>query len=454
VDPPPTTPRAPDPPGPRGWPLLGILPAFGRDPLAFLEGVKRKYGAVSFFRFVRYRMWLVTEPEDIETLLVKHHQGLHKDHIYEALKPLVGEGLLTSEDALWRRQRKLAAPAFRPRQIEGYAETMVRRAEAYASALYDGAVRDLRYEMMALTMGIVNETLFGIEGDFDRGVVTQSIDFFMNEGFAVEARGWRAVLPYWVPTPGRWRVKRAIERLDAQLMPFIRARRRGDSAGDDLLGRLIAARDEDGSAMSDRQVRDEVVTLFFAGHETTALALLFSLVLLAQHPAARSRLEAEVDEVVGDRPPRLDDLERLPFVAGVIHEAMRLYPPAWLIAREATQDLPLREHRIRRGDQVVIAPWLNHRDPRWFDAPLAFRPERWLGDLADRLPRMAYMPFGGGPRVCIGNHFALAEMRLVLAALTRQLRLEWTGTPPIVLDPSVSLRVRDPVNVRVRRRRS
>ncbi len=447
------TPKITDAPGPSGWPLIGVLPGFARDALGFLEEVRAQHGPLTTFRFGRFQMWLVTEPADVEALLVRSARSLHKDHMYEALKPLLGQGLVTSEDDLWRRQRKLAAPSFQPRQIRGYAATMVERAEAFAAALPDGAERDLRHEMMALTMDIVLETLFGSGGDLDRAAITESIETFMVDGFAVESQGWRAILPAWVPTPGRARVTRAIARLDAEMLPLIEARRASGEERDDLLGRLLTARDEDGSSMSDRQVRDEVVTLFVAGHETTALALLFSFILLSEHPAARERLEAEVDAVLGDRPPRLEDLEHLPFCAAVVHEAMRLYPPAWVIAREAMEDIEIGGHVMRRGDQIMVAPWLSHRDPRYFPEPLAFEPERWLGDLEKRLPRMAYLPFGGGPRVCIGNHFALMEIRLVLAALTRRLRFDWSGAPPLTLAPSVTLRTRDPIRVHVHRRR-
>jgi len=441
------------PAGPREWPLLGSLPSFGRDPLGFLVAQHRAYGDTVAFTLGSRRMWLLADPEDIEDLLVKNWRSFHKDRVYEELKAMVGTGLVTSEDELWKRQRRMAAPSFQPRQIRAYAEAMVVQAEALAAGLTDGEVRDIHGDMMHVTMKIVLETLFGSDADLDYDLVTGSIETFMVEGFSEEVHGVRALVPGWVPTPGRARVRRAIQALDDALMPFIQQRRASGEARDDLLGRLLAAADEDGSQMSNRQLRDEVVTVFVAGHETTALALTYAWILLSEHPEARARLEAEVDDVVGDREVTLDDLANLPFGQAVLQESMRLYPPAWTVGREAVEDVQIGRWHIEKGDQVIASPYVNHRDPRWFEVPDTFRPERWLDGLEKRLPRFAYFPFGGGPRVCIGHHFAMMEARLLLATLARHASFAWTGEPALELIPSVTLRPKHPVRVRVTRRR-
>lgn len=443
----------PLPPGPRGWPLIGSLPAFVRDPLAFVDRTAATWGDVVPFRLGGYPMLLLIDPDLIDEALVKSWRSMHKDAIYQFLLPLLGQGLVTNEDEPWKRQRQLIAPFFTPRHLRVYGEQMAGATERYAAALVDGEERDLRHDFMQLTLQIVLETLFGSdlgtgEGDVDPAVVERCTSTFMST-FMPESH---SLLPKFVPTPTRARVRRAIALLDDVILGLIAARRRSGAAHDDLLGRLLAATDEAGRGMDDRQLRDEVITLFMAGHETTANALTFTTVLLSRHPEARDRMHAEVDAAVGERLPTVDDLPRLPYTKAVLLEGMRLYPPVWAVGREAMADVRIGPYDVAKGTQLLFCPWVNHRQARWFEEPHAFRPERWLGDLEKRLPRFAYYPFGGGPRVCVGNHFAMMEGQLVLATLARHAALTWTGTPDLALEASVTLRPKVAVRAVVARR--
>jgi cytochrome P450 len=255
--------------------------------------------------------------------------------------------------------------------------------------------------------------------------------------------------PAWVPTPRNRRLGAATRKVDAVILGVIEARRRGGAATDDLLSLLIRARDEDGGTMTDAQVRDEAMTLFLAGHETTALALTYTLYLLARDPARQERLAEELGRVLGGRPPTLADLERLPTTEAVVIEAMRLYPPAWGIGRQAMTEVEIGGWRYPKGAEFVISPWVVHRDARAFEEPEAFRPERWENELARRLPRFAYFPFGGGPRVCIGNRFAMMEAKLVLAVAVQRFRFELAAETSLSLLPSATLRPRRGVRLRL-----
>lgn len=431
-----------------GLPWIGTLVPFARDPLVFLEGMHRDFGDVCWFRIMDHDLWMLSHPGDIETALVKLAKGTHKDAIYELLKPVLGEGLVTAEDDRWRRHRKLAAPSFAKKHVDGYAAEMVRCAAEWADGLADGAERDVHADFMALTQQIVLHTLFG--ADLDGGRLREAahaIEVVMDE-FAAEAQGPRRVLPRSWPTPGRRRAARAVAELDAVLYALIAARRAA-GPGDDLLSRLLESRDEAGG-LSDVELRDEAVTVFVAGHETTALALTYAVHLLARRPEAVEALCAEVDGVLGGRRATADDYARLPFAKAVVQETMRVLPPVWAIGREAMEDLEVAGRRIPKGAQILIAQWVVHHDGRWFSDPTQFRPERWLDGLEERLPRCAYLPFGAGPRICIGNHFALLEAVLVLATIAQRVRFSGAELPRLL--PSITLRPRGPVTARAHRR--
>jgi cytochrome P450 len=315
----------------------------------------------------------------------------------------------------------------------------------------DGDVREIHGEMMALTQAIVGKTLFDADVSGDAHQVSQAARV-LAEDFGARLRTLQ-LMPYWVPTPRNVRSWRAIGRLDALIRRIIAERRASEEDRGDLLSMLLHARDaDDGSRMSARQVRDEAMTMFLAGHETTAVALSWAWYLLAQHPEAEARLADEARDVLGDRPPAVADVPRLPYAGMVVAESLRLYPPAYGLGRQAERATEIAGHAVAAGDILVAPTWVVHRDARWFEEPAAFRPERWSGDLAQRLPRFAYFPFGGGPRQCIGNSFAQMEAILIVAAIASRFRLDLIPGQRIVPTPYITLRPTPGIRMRVARR--
>jgi len=425
---------------------------FGSDILSGLTYVHRRYGD-----FVRTRLplqlYFVADPQVIEEILVKKAESFHKDRTSRLMARVIGNGLLVNEGESWRRQRRLLQPAFHHQQLQSYASLMVDAIERAAAGWRAGEIRNVHEDMMGVTMRIVAGTMFGADvpataGDLGGVISTLMEDFTRLLGLAGRFRP-----PPWVPTPANRRFRRSARRVEAVILDIIEGRRKTiaatGAAGGDLLSLLIAARDEEGGEMTDAQVRDEALTLFLAGHETTALALTYALWLLARHPDRQARLADELRAVLGDRPPGLADLERLRYTEMVLMETMRLYPPAWALGRRATQEIEVGGFRFPKGAEFIMSQWVVHRDPRRFDEPESFRPERWEGDLAQRLPRFAYFPFGGGPRVCIGNRFAMMEAKLVLAGALQRFRFAAAGADELPLLPSVTLRPRGPVMLRL-----
>jgi cytochrome P450 len=434
--------------GPVGLPFLGNTLEIGRDPLAFLMRISRRYGDVVRFALPGQTVLLLNHPDAIEEALKTQSDNLHKDDFTRRLSIAVGQGLLTSEGAHWRRQRKLAQPAFHHHRVRAYADVMVGHAERLAARFVDGEVRDVHDDMMRLTLDIVAETLFGT----DVGGAAEEIGAAL-ETLLRRFAGFGTLVPPWLPTPGNRRMARALRKLDDIVYGIIRQRRSGPDRGD-LLSMLLAATTEEGGGMSDVQLRDEVVTLLLAGHETTALALTFTFHLLARNPRVADALRAEVTRVLGDRRATFADLPNLPYADAVVRETLRLYPPAWAIGREVTTPCRVAGLDLEPPTQLWVAQWVVHRDPRYFPNPEAFEPERWEGELAKKLPRFAYFPFGGGPRVCIGNAFATMEAVLLLVTIFREVRLAAETPDPIAVAPSVTLRPKGPVWMRVERARS
>lgn len=436
----------PRPPGPRSRFGLRELFGFTRNPLRLLRRLRAEYGDVVELRMAGMTWFLLSHPEDIEFVLVKNAKKMKRDATVPILERTLGLGLLTSEGELWKRQRKLMAQAFTPKRIATYAETM--------SAVTDRAVDfahgqeiDLHAEMSRVTMEVVAAVLFGAAmGQGDIGQVSASMEV-VNEFYANSPEAVLRV-PAWVPTPRNRSLARAVGRLDALIYRMIAERRRGEPR-DDLLGTLLAAVDDEGSAMTDRQLRDESITLFLAGHETTALTLGYSLMLLAQHPEIARRLHDEVDAVLDGRLPTAEDCKRLTFTEQVLKESMRLYPPAWTTGREATESIEVRGYTIPKGSQLLLSQWVTHHDARFFPNPETFDPDRWT--TAQDLPRYAFFPFGGGPRVCIGNHFAMMEAIVVLAILVQRFRFDLVPCQRLQLRPSVTLRPKRGMRAIVRR---
>ncbi len=451
----PSVDQAPLPPGPRGWPLVGTAFQFGRDPLGFLMNNARTYGDVVRIPFGRAYFYLFAHPAQIEDILVTQNRIFPKEDIEQLRHTndylLFGTGLLTSNGEFWLRQRRLAQPAFHRQRIAAYATAMVAHTERMLAGWRSGQVLDIREAMMTLTLDIVAETLFGSSASTDAHEVGDALGVVMD--VAAEQLGMPFPIPTYLPTPGNLRFRHAVRRLEAIIQRIVAARRASAEDRGDLLSMLLHARDEDGSGMTDKQLRDEAITLFLAGHETTALALAWTFYLLGQHPQVEVRLAAELQTVLGGRLPTMADLPQLRYTELVLKEAMRLYPPAWLLSqRVATRDTVVGGYRVPQGTLVAISQWVTHRDPRFFADPERFIPERWADGLEQRLPRFAYFPFGGGPRLCIGQSFALMEATLILAAIASRYRVELLPGQRVTPQPSITLRPKEGVRVRLRER--
>jgi cytochrome P450 len=433
------------PPSPPGHFLFGHLGELRRDVLSFYTRVAREQGDVALLRFGLKPVYLINHPEMIEEILTS--RNFIKHYALRMNRRLLGNGLLSSEGDFWLRQRRLIQPAFNRDHLNDYAATMIAYAERWAGVWQDGETRNLHADMRTLTMEIAAKTLFGADVEGQGPVVAQALidvmDSFTSRLFSVLR------LPESFPTPRNLRAGRAVKRLDDILYGLIHARRESGRR-DDLISILLAARDDDDTGMTDKQLRDEAMTLFLAGHETTALALTYTLWLLGKHPDVQDRLRAEVCSVVGEGPLTVAHLPRLTFTEWTALEGMRLYPPAYAVGRQAIEACTIGGYRLPAGATTLSNQWVVHRDPRWWDEPLRFRPDRWADNPLRRLPKYAYFPFGGGPRVCIGNTFAMMELTLVLAALVRRWRVE-AATPELTFRPRMTLAPASPVEARLAR---
>ena len=423
-------------PGPGRRHFVKVWRDFTTDPLCYLTEMVRAYGDVVQLQIGPASRLLVSDPEMIEEVLLKQHTSFIKDDVTRRLSIALGEGLLISEGEVWKRSRRRVAPKLRKKQIASYAEAMVRHASSKASRYQDGEAYDIYHDMMVLTLDIVAETLFGSVVEGDAQLVGEAVEELMKL-FMSHERSLMRLLPEWVPSPGRERARKSLEELDALMFRLI-ADRHEREAGDDLLWLLLNAEDDNGERMNARELRDEMLTLFLAGHETTALALSYALMHISEHATVEAHLSRELESVLGGRAPTADDVTNLPYTTAVIKEAMRLHPPAWAIGRMAVRDVEIKGHNISKGEQVLMSQWVVHRDPQWWDAPEAFRPSRWLEDT--ERPRFAYFPFGGGPRLCVGNHFAMMEMVLILATLVQRVSFRRCSFDNIGLVPAVTLR--------------
>ena len=421
-----------------------------RDPLAFLREVTAVHGDVTAFSLGREHLVVLLHPDAIRDVLVTSQRDFHKGRGLERAKILLGEGLLTSEGEFHRRQRRLAQPAFHRNRVAAYGQTMSALAARRASRWRPGEPLDVHAEMMALTLAIVGRTLF----DADVEAEASEIGAALTQVF--EAFNLSFFLPFGeyldrLPIPPTLRFRRARARLDATIYRLIAERRASGRDHGDLLSMLMLARDEEAEQpapgapghMDDRQLRDEAMTIFLAGHETTAVALTWTWQLLSQHPDVEARLHAEVD-ALGGRLPTADDLPALPWTRQVLAESMRLYPPVWVIGRRALVPFEVEGHPIPARAIVLLSQWLVHHDPRWWPDPERFDPDRWApGRDADR-PRFAYFPFGGGARVCIGEHFAWMEGVLLLATIAQRWRFAPVpGAPAPSMQPIITLRPRN-----------
>lgn len=400
---------------------MRLLKFIQADLLRAFHGWHQQYGDTYVLQLGAFRQYFVSHPEDLQTVLVAQAGKFRKDDDYRnpntGMARFLGAGLLTSDGDFWKRQRKLAAPALHAKRIEAYAATMVAQAEQMLAGWRDGARLDIAQEMLRVTMLIVAQALFNADVAADVQRVARAVEVMQD------FMGQRTLLPPWVPTPRELRARQARRDLDAVVYGLIRRWRMTGADTGDLLSMLLLARDDEGRGMTDTQARDEVVTLLAAGHETTANVLNWAWVLLARNPGVEAALHAELDRVLAGRAPTLGDLPRLPYTEQVIKETMRLYPPAWGVSREAAEAVRLREVVLPQGATVGLNLYTTHHDPRWFPEPERFDPERFSPEREALIPRYAYLPFGAGPRVCIGNSFALMEARLLLAAIAQRFAL-------------------------------
>jgi cytochrome P450 len=432
------------PPGPRGHLLLGSLREVQRAPLELLCDGFRRYGDVVRFRFGATRALFLAHPDDIRHVLHDNHRNYDKHNIdYAMLRRLLGNGLLTSDGEFWHRQRRLMAPMFHRQRVAGFCNLMVASTlemlERWEAAGQSGAPFDVAAEMARLTLVIVAKALFSADVSDDAeaiGAALTEVNRQLGE-FSLLDMLWM------IPTPRKRRFSAAVRTLDQVVGKIIEQRRRTAYRNQDLLSMLLEAVDEETSeGMTPRQVRDEVLTLLLAGHETTANALAWTWHLLSQNPEAENRLHHEIAGVLGERAPNALDLPQLPYTRMAIEESMRLYPPAWAISRNAIGDDEIGGYRVPRKTNILISSFVTHRHPAFWEAPERFDPERFSPERSEGRPNFAYLPFGGGPRICIGNGFAMTEAQLVVATVAQRYWLRLAPGHPVELHPLITLRPR------------
>ncbi|MBZ5694214.1 MAG: cytochrome P450 [Acidobacteriia bacterium] len=436
------------PPGPKGLPVVGMALNLRSDPLAGMRQMTRDYGDIVRFHVMMQERILLNHPDWINQVLVVQHGKFHKSELTRRITVrMLGQGLLISEGEFWRRQRRLAQPAFHRNRVNDYASTMLELAQAHIRDWRDGEARNIAQEMTALTLDIAVRTLFSTTLLAEARQVGQAMTFLMRYSLRRQRLPFR--IPENWPTPANRRANRELEFIDSLVYRIISERRTNGNSDhhNDLLALLMNAMDEDGSQMTPQQLHDETMTLFLAGHETTAQMLAWTWYALSQNPAAEARLHEELQGVLGGRPMEAADFPRLPYLQAVMNEVLRLYPPAYIMAREAVEPCEIGGYELRPGSTIIFSQWVMHRDPRFYDDPEAFRPERWLDGLQDRLPPGAYFPFGDGPRRCIGQGFALLEAAIVIGTLAQKFRFRLVPGHPVVPEPLVTLRPRHGIHM-------
>ncbi len=442
-------------------PIFGALGEFRADELAFLSRMRADYGDIVRYKFLHQTITQVNHPDLIQQVLVEKADLIRKSDLdHSIFEQSLGNGLLISEGEFHKRQRKMAQPAFHHKRIENYGAVTVDFTQRMLNQWRDGQTFNIHEVMTRLTLLVVSKVLYDADvseqadgiGEAVSAINELSQDFY-RIGF---------VPPLWLPLPRHRKMRAAVHALDITMKPIIESRRKliaqGEDRGD-LLSMLLMAQDEEnGAGMSDQQVLDEAVTMMAAGHETTSNALTWAWYLLAANPDKAAKLREELDQVLGQpdgsrRLPTVSDLPNLKYTDWVVKEAMRIYPPAWILnGRVPQEDIEIGGYPIPKGTGIFISPYAMHHDPRYFDQPDVFLPERWVNDFEKRLPRYAYFPFGGGPRVCIGNSFAMMEARLIVAAIASQFDLSLLPSQTVEMLPLVTLRVKGELNMRVTQR--
>ncbi len=439
------------PPGPPKKFGLNQLPAMRADVVRTLLELSREHGEVSLFHMGPLPIVFVTSADGVERVLQENGRHYSKQTPgFAAVREFLGDGLLTSEGDFWLRQRRLAQPAFHRQRLAGFAELMVKAAQDTAAEWASAKEVDVLDSMMRLALTVVSGSLFGQDLKADARKISDALEVALHEA---QQRITGLKIPKVIPTPSNLRMRRSVEALDEVCHRLIAERRKDGTTRHDLLAMLMEAVDEDtGERMSDGQLRDEVMTLLLAGHETSANALTWLFALLSRHPEVRTRLEAEIAAVLGSRDPQVEDFPKLTYLRQVIDETLRLYPPAWAFSRRALEEDEVDGYRIPAGQIVFMSPFITHRNPKLWDNPEGFDPERFSPERAKGRPRFAYFPFGGGPRQCIGNMFALMEITFAVAVLLRRFRLDLLPGQVLQTDASITLRPKNGLRMRVQPR--
>jgi cytochrome P450 len=449
-----TTPVRRSPPGPFGHPVLGNLRDLQSRVLDFFCSLQPSHGDISTIRFSVRKVSYVQHPDLIQYILQENNRNYTKSLRYEQLKYLLGNGLLTSEGDFWLRQRRLMQPAFHRQKLEKLCADMVsctrETLEAWGN-LPKNKSFNIATEMMALTLQIVGKTMLSADVRSDAKEVGDALSFLLR---AVNVRTRTPVLlPLWVPTPHHQKIKRSIRIINSVLDKIFEERRASSVDREDLLSMLMEVKYEDtGQGMDNKQLRDEVMTVFVAGHETTANALSWTLYLLARHNDVLKNCIREIDNVLKGKIPDAGNLQELHYLTRVIDESMRLYPPAWVIGRKTIKPDVIGGHRIPAGHNILISPFALHRDSRFFPDPMRFDPDRFTPEEIKKRPKFSYIPFGGGPRICIGNNFAMMEMQVVLSMILQKFIPENNSTSKVIPEPLITLRPSGGINMRMKER--
>jgi len=438
------------PPGPAGRGIVGNFPMGSRDPLGLFRQWSCQYGDIFHYRVFHRHIYFLNHPDLIKDVLVTHHQNFIKGEAVRFNRRIFGNGLVANEGSSWAQQRRLIQPAFHRDSIEAYASIMVAYTERLLATWHNGETRDVHEDMMRLALEIVAMTLFSVKIATYRDRISVALNTLMEM-----TSGARMLLPPLLrrfPTPGNLLYQRAAQRLDDIVYDLIRQRQTSGQMNGDLLSTLLQARYEDGSAMSNQQLRDEVMTLLLTGHETTAVSLSWTWYLLSKNPEVEERLWSELRRVLKGRSPRMKDLPELPYLDRVIKESMRLYPPVWALVRNPVKECEIGGYRIPIRSTLLMSQWVMHRDPRYYDEPECFNPDRWLDVRSKEAPKFAYFPFGGGSRTCIGASFAMAEVALVLATIAQRYQVRVAPDCSAEVIPTITLRPRYGIRAEVVRR--
>ena len=428
------------PSGPKRIYPGSLFRQFRKNPLAQLETMAREYGDIAFLSFGLEKVFFVNHPDLIKEILVTQQKNFRKGRGLERIRRFLGEGLLTSEGAMHLRQRRMMQPAFRHERVAAFAEVMTTYADRASHRWHEGESLDVAAEMMRLTLAIVGQTLFGADVESDARDIGTALTAMMKS-LPLMMLPFASFLEK-LPLPAVRRMKTARAQLDEIIYGIINRRRADGKDHGDLLSMLLAAQDEENgdARMSDEQVRDEAMTIFLAGHETTANALSWTWYLLSEYPEVERKLYQELDRVLNGRLPTIAHMRSLTYTEQVVKESLRLYPPAWMVGRRAIVDCKLGGYDVPARSIVLVSQWVTHRDARYFPDPERFSPERWTPEFESALPKYAYFPFGGGPRQCIGEGFAWMEAILLLATIARQWKFRLAAGHRVLPQPTVTLR--------------